>query len=423
MRVIHFADLHLGVDQYGKPVDGKPWSSRMQGFLDAFDYLVDYALAEGVDAVLVAGDAYKSREPTQTQQREFARRIRRLSEAGVATFLLPGNHDLPNAEGRAHVLQIYDTLGVPNVVVGDDSGWGEGIFDPMVLTTRSGPLQVAVMPWPRVSHIVGQAAAAGMSWDQVRQEAERLMTEAIARQAQALDPGLPAVLAAHISLNTAFCNANPGSEKAMTWGTAPTLLPTALAAPNFDYIALGHFHRPMELSLSTPGWFSGSMQPIDFDDTGPRGFLVLDIDVTKARGGRVAGSGLPRLVEAPGRKLLTVDVRPREADPTPEACAAVERADVADQIVQVVIRVTDDQLRELRLPEVRKALADAHYVAGVRVIRPSESSSTTPLGIQLDIAKPLEALETYFKTRSTISDGRREQLLNAARDLIETAGG
>src|SRR5687767_2862855 len=121
MRVIHFADLHIGVETYGRPLPEKGWSSRMQDFLDAFDELVDYAVGDGADAVIFAGDAYKAREPTQTHQREFAARIRRLSEAGIATFLLVGNHDLPNAEGKAHALEIFRTLGVPNVWVGDEA--------------------------------------------------------------------------------------------------------------------------------------------------------------------------------------------------------------------------------------------------------------------------------------------------------------
>ena len=95
MRIIHFADLHIGVENYGRPTE-KGWSSRMEDFLIAFDALVDYALAEGADAVIFAGDAYKAREPSQTHQREFARRIRRLSQAGIPSFLLV-------EIGRAHV--------------------------------------------------------------------------------------------------------------------------------------------------------------------------------------------------------------------------------------------------------------------------------------------------------------------------------
>ncbi len=98
MRVIHFADLHIGVETYGKPLADRGWASRMQDLPDALGRLVVYALDDGVDAVIFACDAYKAREPSQAHQRESASRTWRLNEAGIATFLLVGNHDLPNAE-------------------------------------------------------------------------------------------------------------------------------------------------------------------------------------------------------------------------------------------------------------------------------------------------------------------------------------
>src|SRR4030067_284152 len=85
-------------------------STRLLDFLRALDELVDYAVAERVDLVLFCGDAYKSREPSQTHQRELARRGRRLVDAGIPVFLLVGNHDLPAAVSRATSLEIFGTL-------------------------------------------------------------------------------------------------------------------------------------------------------------------------------------------------------------------------------------------------------------------------------------------------------------------------
>ena len=115
MKILHFADLHLGVENYSHtdPVTGL--SSRLQDFLKTLDELVDYAIEQRVDLVLFCGDAYKSREPSQTQQREFAKRLKRLSTSGIPIFLLIGNHDLPNAIGRATSTEIFDTLAVDNV--------------------------------------------------------------------------------------------------------------------------------------------------------------------------------------------------------------------------------------------------------------------------------------------------------------------
>ncbi|MQY67529.1 MAG: exonuclease SbcCD subunit D, partial [Dehalococcoidia bacterium] len=83
MKILHFADLHLGVESYGRIDPTTGLSSRLLDFLKALDQLVDYAIDNKVDLVLFCGDAYKSREPTQTQQREFARRIYRLSSSGI----------------------------------------------------------------------------------------------------------------------------------------------------------------------------------------------------------------------------------------------------------------------------------------------------------------------------------------------------
>jgi len=88
LKILHFADLHLGVETYGRLDPTTGLSSRLLDSLSALDQVVDYAIDNRVDLVLFCGDAYKSREPTQTQQREFARRINRLSTSNIPIFLL-----------------------------------------------------------------------------------------------------------------------------------------------------------------------------------------------------------------------------------------------------------------------------------------------------------------------------------------------
>ena len=104
MRIVHFADVHIGVENYSKIDPGTGLSTRLIDFLDTFDEVVDYAMGNGADLVLFCGDAYKSRDPSQTHQREFAKRVARLSAAGIPVFLVVGNHDSPNVFGRATAL-------------------------------------------------------------------------------------------------------------------------------------------------------------------------------------------------------------------------------------------------------------------------------------------------------------------------------
>jgi exonuclease SbcD len=416
MRVLHFADLHIGVELYGKPLAGKPWSSRMQDFLDAFDYLVGYALEEQVDAVIFAGDAYKAREPSQTHQREFATRIRRLSDAGVATFLLVGNHDLPNAESRAHALEIFRTLDVPNVTVGD-AGWfqREGVR-PRVIETRAGPLQVAFVPWPQVSQLLANSEeAADASIERLYKLIEEAISNLVTAQAGHIDPAIPSILTCHLPLSDQLVAENKGSEHWMQRGTVPRVPLSALHLDQFDYVALGHHHNAMELNAHPPCWYSGSLQEVDFGDARTaKGFITLQFDTTKPRGERLSGSGGPRLQAVPtGRRFVSIAVKPRDGDPNEEVLAAIGKHDLTDAIVRVEIHVDRDQEALLRLSEARKALADAHVVAGIRTVLPEDSRLPLPPNVQPDASSPIETLDTYLKLHDT-TDERRARLLAAA---------
>ena len=66
MRVLHFSDLHIGVENYGRIDPETGLSTRLGDFLYSLDQVVEFSLTERVDLVLLAGDAYKGRDPTQT---------------------------------------------------------------------------------------------------------------------------------------------------------------------------------------------------------------------------------------------------------------------------------------------------------------------------------------------------------------------
>ena len=94
LRILHFADAHIDMAAHGRhdPKTGLPL--RVIDFLNSLDVIIDTAVREKVDLVIFAGDAYKDRSPAPTFQREWGRRIMRLSDAGIPTLLLVGNHDI-----------------------------------------------------------------------------------------------------------------------------------------------------------------------------------------------------------------------------------------------------------------------------------------------------------------------------------------
>ena len=407
MRILHFSDLHIGVENYGRPDPATGLSTRLGDFLRSLDEVVETALNEQVDLVLMAGDAYKGRDPSQTQQREFAKRLARLSNAGIPSFLLVGNHDLPAAAGRATAVEIFPTLDVPNVYVGSS-------LDIYRLDTPSGPLQVLAVPWPRRSAMLGREDSRGLTIDQLREELERRMTDGIEARARQLDPDTPAILAAHVTVNSATV----GTERSMMLGSDHALQLSALDRPELEYVALGHIHKHQVLRQGPPMIvYSGSLQRVDFtEENDEKGFCVIELDPAAPQGQRATGFEF-RKVHA--RPFITVDVtiEPQEADPTAVMLRAIARKQIADAVVRVRISLPTELSPRLREPDIREALAPAHFIASVS--RETTETRRTRLSPDSgDGLQPIQALGLYLDSREVDAE-RKELLLARAQELID----
>ena len=88
MKILHFADLHIGVENHGFPDPVTGVSTRLLDFLQTYDEMIDYAIDQNVDLVVFAGDAYKVRDPSQTHQKEFTNRIIKLAKHNIPTYLV-----------------------------------------------------------------------------------------------------------------------------------------------------------------------------------------------------------------------------------------------------------------------------------------------------------------------------------------------
>jgi len=407
MRVLHFSDLHIGVENYGRIDPETGLSTRLGDFLYSLDQVVEFALTEGVDLVLLAGDAYKGRDPTQTHQREFAKRLNRLSRAGIPTFLLVGNHDLPAASSRATAVDIFPTLEVANVYVGNS-------LKNYDVSTPLGPIQVLAVPWPRRSAILSREDSRDMSIEQVRQALEERLTEGIDIEAKKLNPDIPAIITAHVTVN----GATVGTERSMMLGQDHVLLVSALARQQVEYVALGHIHKHQILRPDPPMVvYSGSLQRVDFSEEGDeKGFCVVDLDQTAPQGQRMTNFEFHKL---DARIFVTVDVsvEPQDVDPTTTVVRAINRKEIADAVVRVRISLEAESDAHLRETEIRKALEPAHFIASIsREIVGSRRTRISPT--EGEDLQPMQALGLYLDSRN-IEGERREKILRKAEELIE----
>src|SRR5262245_22717830 len=180
---------------------------------------------------------------------------------------------------KASALEIFPTLGVERVFIGDKLGT-------QLIETPAGPVQVVGVPWPSVSGMLGREGARGLTIQQIDRKLEELIRDGIAQEAEALDASLPAVLVAHVAMADSIVKT--ASERFMTAGRFPQLLQSDLSPERFDYVALGHHHPYQVLRERPPVIYAGSMQRVDFGEEGdPKGFVVFDLDPTLPHGERV----------------------------------------------------------------------------------------------------------------------------------------
>jgi exonuclease SbcD len=334
IRLLHTADIHIGMENYGRIDPATGINGRVMDFLRRLSDIGDYAIEQGVDVFIFAGDAYKTRDPNPTFQREFARRIKRIADAGIPVVLLVGNHDLPAVARRATSIDIFGTLDVPKITVGNR----EEVFR---LTCRRGqPLQVATAPYPLRSALVSREEIQGKSLgelDGLLQAAMIDNLQALAAQARQT-PDVPAVLVGHFSVN----EASHGSEQNIMVGRDAALPRSVLADPTWRYVALGHIHRHQSLNgdRQPPILYAGSIERIDFgEEHEPKGFVVAEI------GEGATSWQFVRGYRRQARSFVTVRADVRDAaDPTAAVAAAVQtRSDLGEAVVRVIVTLRQEQ--------------------------------------------------------------------------------
>jgi exonuclease SbcD len=408
MRILHFADLHIGVENYGRIDPSTGFSTRLMDFLAALDEVVEFSITEKVDLVLLAGDAYKNRDPSQTQQRELAKRLSKISEAGIPIFLLVGNHDLPHGAGKATSIDIFDALRVPNIYIGNE-------LKTFTIPTPSGLLQIVSVPWPKRSQLLTREETRRMSIDEVNERIQYLFSTGIKLAAKQLDPNIPAILTGHLTVS----GAKLGSERSMILGQDHFLMPSDIHLPEFDYIALGHIHRHQILRDNPLMVYAGSLQRVDFGEEGDeKGFCVIDLDTDFKQGGRLTSFTFHQVK---ARDFVTIDVKIEKTnqDPNEEVLRVISRHNVIDAIVRVRIDLDAEHSTQLDENAIRQALSDAHFITSIaRHVKKDERRTRIPADL-MEKLSPMKALGLYLDSHNT-DPSKRTNLINVAKELIES---
>lgn len=223
LELLHVSDTHLGYQAYGR-LSPEGLNQREVDFQEAFRRVVDAALEDPPDLVVHSGDLFDVVRPSNRAIAFALDQARRLSAARIPLVLVSGNHEAPRLRETGSIFRIFDGLPFVHAVY-------RGEYEPLRIETRGGPVVV---------HGVPQTLAQSEFSAQLM----RAAPEGNGRQ----------VLVAHGTV--------AGVDGLFMRELNELTIPHNALRPEYDYVALGHFHNHRRIGPNAA--YAGSTERTSF---------------------------------------------------------------------------------------------------------------------------------------------------------------
>lgn len=255
MRIIHTSDWHLGQYFFTK--------TRAQEHQQFLDWLLAQIREQQVDAVIVAGDIFDTGSPPSYARELYNRFVVAIRDTQCQLIILGGNHDsVATLNESKSLLACLNTTVIANVHT-------ETPQAPIILYQKNhtpGALLCAI-PYLRPRDMINSKS--GQSGADKQGALKEAIADYYQRQYQAaldlrkqLNINIPIIATGHLTTIGASVS---DSVREIYIGTLEAF--NATLFPPFDYIALGHIHRPQRVNKSGHIRYSGSPIPLSFDES------------------------------------------------------------------------------------------------------------------------------------------------------------
>jgi len=235
LRIVHVSDTHLGYATYRKVDEETGLNQKEVDVYNAFERFVDKAIELKPDAVLHSGDLFDSVRPTNRALTFALDQLIRLTESGIPVVVIAGNHSTPRLRETGSVMRVFDYIRDIHPV-----------FRGRLEQIEIGDMTIHAMP-----HTEG---------DNLHEQLQLLKPSRKEKYDVAMLHG--GVIGLGVFKMDEF------NEQ---------LINTSYLRPDFDYIALGHFHEYSEVMYNA--CYSGSTERFSFSEARQRkGFLEVDLE-------------------------------------------------------------------------------------------------------------------------------------------------
>ncbi len=306
MRLVHFSDTHLGYSDYGRFDSESGINRRESDIYNVFKEIIDYIIDTKPDLAIHAGDLFDSIRPSNRAIGVALEQLSRLSGAGIPTVIIAGNHSTPRQKSTDTIFKILQYF--PNI---------HPVFGGRYEKLRIGQCAIHCIPH-------------SYSDEDLQEGLKKL----------AVDPSSKFnIMVAHASVR-GVSEASWGEFKDQT-------IPASALKDDFDYIALGHYHKLIKVKGNA--YYCSSPERLSFNEAADKkGFL----DVT-------LGNLSVRHVRTSARDMVIFD---------PIDCKGLSAFEIADELERTVAGRTDGRIIRVTFANIPRHVHSALDTQRIRQI-------------------------------------------------------
>lgn len=255
MKIIHTSDWHLGHSFYGY--------ERTEEHLCFLKQLCRIIHKENPDALIISGDIYDSVAPSIAAQKLYNKMILELRATApmMKIIITAGNHDSSSRlELNGELWSAFDVKIIGSIERNENSvNYEKHIIE----ITNKGYI-IAI---PYIYH-----ANYPVCNDETQSRMKNFHQELINRVKDRNSNNLPIIMTGHLAVSGADIKGHETKQTRLVYESIEEL------GSGYDYLALGHIHRPQAVDGNKRARYSGSPIPMNFDEDYPHSITIVEIE-------------------------------------------------------------------------------------------------------------------------------------------------
>ena len=387
MRAVICGDAHIGaIFGLGRP-DGNGGNTRINDYVKSLNHIVDYTISSKADIFIQTGDMFEHRDPDVRHMAIVDSALKKLSNAGVSTFVIMGNHDYRrNGSSFTSSITSLAAADYPNVRM---------VLDPEVIEVSNNDgdsSNLLLLPFRDHRMYPGKG--------------NKEKSEGFEAEIRSLIDGVknqnPTIAVGHNFFYEGSYNDFGGSE----------LMARPSAFEGCDVALMGHLHQFRVLRKKSPVCiYTGSMERSNFGDANvDKYFIDYDLSTKKASFKKVPSRELvERSIDLSGADCSDISDRIDEE---------IGLIDLKDKIVRFKFAI-DEKV----LPAVdKKSISDKLYAAGAFFVSKVIIEVITKRIVRDNSVLEHEDDYSMFKAfveKQGLSKAALEDMLKEARNIME----